>query len=332
VHGCSRCCAAGHTAEIFDSSKLPLSLKELQCGRLYEADAVLPLRYLQRLDILSCRSTAAELARLSSLTALTHIGLSYSDSLNINHELYFNCKEDDITPEAASEAWPALAGQLRELHIIDSRCGDDDDLPFGLSAATVNALGDLSVLTSLKLEYLQCPEVQPEQLAAALRRCTALQELELGELQLQWSPAEGLTGDADEDEPLIHEVKCADMQVIAAAIASLPRLQKLRLSKLPVDMHAAAQLAAAAAATQLTHLALDCCFGLRSDCWLITLALGMKNLRSLELQKLSVGDAALPVLARLPLQRLQFSLCAFSSAALDLYIPGWRELRKVPEL
>jgi hypothetical protein len=324
---CSRCSAAGHTAEIFCDAQLPLSLKELQCGRLPSADAVLPLRYLQRLDILSCRSTAAELARLSSLTALTHIGLRYVDSETVNWDFYVAYLDGDqlIAPEAASQAWPALAGQLRKLHIIEWRSGCDE-LPYSLSTAAVAALGNLSILTSLKLKYLQCPEVQPEQLAAALRRCTALQELELGELQLQWRHVEDLTGDADEDEALLDEAQQDDMQVVAAAIASLPRLQKLRLCKLPVDMHAAVKLAAA---TQLTHLSLERCDGL-SDCGMSALALGMTNLKSLELQSVDVGDAALPALARLPLQRLRLSNCHFDYVALDLFVPAWRALRNAP--
>jgi hypothetical protein len=322
----SHCYNTGHTAEIFSCAELPLSLKELQCGRLPNANVLLPLLYLQRLDILSCRSTAAELARLSALTALTHISLCYADSLTMNHEFHSSYGDAEVTPEAASAAWPALASQLRELHIVDYRDGgDENDLPFGLSAAAVAALGSLSALTGLSLMYLHCPEVQPEQLAAALQRCTGLQQLELGALELQWRTVEGLTGDEEVDAPLTDVARAEGMRVVAKAIASLPCLQQLSLSNLPVDMHAAAQLAAAAAGTQLTHLALQVCS--LSDCSLSALALGLTNLQSLKVAYNDVGDSALPALAKLPLQRLQLDGCLFTTAAKDLFLPaGWREL------
>lgn len=172
---------AGHTAEIFYGTELPLSLKELQCGRLPDADPLLPLRYLQRLEIQSCMSKAAELQRLSSLTSLTHISICYVDTQYSNPDYYDSTPDDEITPDAASAAWPALTNKLRELHIVDHRAGlPDYHQPYQLSADAVEELGRLTALTSLSLMYLQCPEVTPQQLAAALKRCTALQELELG--------------------------------------------------------------------------------------------------------------------------------------------------------
>jgi hypothetical protein len=56
-----------------------------------------------------------------------------------------------------------LATQLRELHIHDMRYVDPDQSHFQLSVPEVAALGSLSVLTSLKLQYLQCPDVQLQQ-------------------------------------------------------------------------------------------------------------------------------------------------------------------------
>lgn len=321
----------GRTEEIFGNSELPPSLKVLQCGRLVHAKALLPLRYLQRLDILNCLSTAEELLGLSSLTALTHITICYIDSFDRNPELYASysyANDYELTPDAASAAWPALASQLRVLHIEDDRGSDPDVKPYQLSAAAVAALGSLTALTSLQLHHLQCPEVQPQQLAAALRRCTALQVLDLGHLELQWGPVQGLTGDADADAALLDAAEVRGMQVIAVGIASLPSLQQLALCRLPVDMHAAVALAAAAAGTRLTELSMDRCD--LPDCAMSALALGLTNLRSLELKHCDVGDGALPALARLPLQRLSWDNCEFSVAALDLFLPRWKALRAAP--
>ncbi|WIA22908.1 hypothetical protein OEZ86_009844 [Tetradesmus obliquus] len=303
----------GLTADIFYGTELPLSLKELQCGRLPDADPLLPLRYLQRLEIQSCMSKAAELQRLSSLT---HISICYVDTLSSTPEYYDSTPDDEITPDVASAAWPALTNKLRELHIVDHRAGlPDYHQPYQLSADAVEELGRLTALTSLSLMYMQCPEVTPQQLAAALKRCTALQELELGDLQLQWGAIEGLTGDGG-----LAAAKARGMQAVAAGIASLPSLQKLSLSRLPVDMHAAAALAAAAGAgTQLTHLSLKDCK--LSDCSMNVLALGLTSLKSLEIRYCDVGDASLPALVRLQLQLLQWSGCKFTDAALDLFMP-----------
>jgi hypothetical protein len=115
------------------------------------------------------------------------------------------------------------------------------------------------------------------------------------------------------------------MQLISAAIASLPCLEELGLRNLPVGMQEATKLAAAAAATQLTQLQLEDCSGL-DDCSLNTLALGLTNLKSLDLEDCEVGDGALPVLARQPLQRLRFEDCQFTQAGLNIFIPGWRDM------
>jgi hypothetical protein len=142
------CCAAigpaycRGTAETSSYAKLPLSLKELQCGRLPYGDVLLPLRYLQCLDILSCRGTAADLARLSNLTALTHISLCYIDSPEFVEEHYYGITTDyyvtdDVVPEAASAAWPALGGKLRQLHIIDERMKVEEFLPYLHAGAAV---------------------------------------------------------------------------------------------------------------------------------------------------------------------------------------------------
>ncbi|KAF6265400.1 hypothetical protein COO60DRAFT_1478283 [Scenedesmus sp. NREL 46B-D3] len=312
-----------HMVDIISSAKLPASLKQLRCGCVPYADVLLPLRHLQHLDILSCRTTAAELARLSSLTGLTHIGLCHDYCLSVDWESYCGyAEEEQLTPHAASAAWPALASQLRDLHIVAPRIGlDEDDLLFQLSAAALAAVASRSVMTSLKLEHMQC-RCSSQQLAAALQRCTALQELELGSLELQWGPAGNLTGNAAADAPLMAEAQACGMEAVAAPIAGLPGLQKLGISRLLLSMHAAVKLVAAAAGAQLVL----------ADCGLSALALGLTNLRSLQLQSCDVGDAALPALGKLPLQCMRWYRCCFTTAALDVFIPGWRALCTGPEL
>jgi hypothetical protein len=78
---------------MFSDSQLPASLKYLRCGRLQAITPLLPLRCLQRLDIQSSRSTAAELARLSTLTGLTQISLEYTDIDSFNAGYYVGVSE-----------------------------------------------------------------------------------------------------------------------------------------------------------------------------------------------------------------------------------------------
>jgi hypothetical protein len=290
----------------------------MHCGRL-SIKPLLPLRYLQRLSILSCRSTAAELARLSSLTQLTHISINYASFDCVDG----NSTDDDneLVPDAVSSAWPALATQLRELHIHDMRYVDPDQSHFQLSVPAVAALGSLSVLTSLKLQYLQCPDVQPQQLAAALKRCTALQQLQLGRLDLQWAhPA--LLVDEEVGAALLAAAREAGIEMIAAAIASLPSLQQLSIVSLPINMRAAVVLGGAAAGSQLTQLKFDMAKpGKLTDCSMSAIALGLTNLQSLKLRRCDVGDAALPALARLQLQSFCWEDCHFTTGAMQLFMP-----------
>jgi hypothetical protein len=113
--------------------------------------------------------------------------------------------------------------------------------------------------------------------------------------------------------------------VVAAVIARLPSLQQLSMCMLPINMQAAATLGAAAAGAQLTQLKLDMAEvnkpGQLTDCSMIAIALGLTNLRSLELSYCNVGDAALPVLARLPLQDFKYKDCKFTTAAMRLFMP-----------
>jgi hypothetical protein len=154
-------------------------LLELHCGQVSCIDPLLPLRYLQWLNILACRSTTAQLARLSSLTQLTHISIQYGSDDGYG----MDPAEVNVVADFSSPAWPALASQLRELHIFGQ-----DASQFRLSGHALAALGSLSVMTSLKLECLCWPDVLPQQLAAALQRCTALRVLQLHALSLQWAP------------------------------------------------------------------------------------------------------------------------------------------------
>ncbi|WIA31868.1 hypothetical protein OEZ86_002733 [Tetradesmus obliquus] len=286
--------------------------------------------------------TRLEVGSLWSLGELQHtphslLELEYSwelfdtpdDTLSLSHLTALTKLTTGRTEEIfGNQSCLPASSQLRVLHIEDDRGSDPDVKPYQLSAAAVAALGSLTALTSLQLHHLQCPEVQPQQLAAALRRCTALQVLDLGHLELQWGPVQGLTGDADADAALLDAAEVRGMQVIAVGIASLPSLQQLALCRLPVDMHAAVALAAAAAGTRLTELSMDRCD--LPDCAMSALALGLTNLRSLELKHCDVGDGALPALARLPLQRLSWDNCEFSVAALDLFLPRWKALRAAP--
>jgi hypothetical protein len=311
---------------ILQNAALPPSLQELHCGRLPRIAPLLPLRYLQRLNILSCRSPSAELAQLASLTQLTHISIHYDHFDGVNPDLNDDEEDEELVPDVASAAWPVLASQLRELHIDDRRCiTHPDQSPFQLSAPAVAALGSLSVLTSLTLDFLQCPDVQPQQLAAALKRCSALQQVQLGHLELQWAP-DALLVNADEEvaAALLIVARARGMAAIAAAIASLPSLQQLSICSLPINMQAAVALGAAAAGAQLTQLKLDMVTpGELADCSMSAIALGLTNLRSLKLRSCNVGDAALPALARLPLQSFCWQDCNFTTAAMQLFMPHW---------
>jgi hypothetical protein len=313
---------------MFSNSQLPCSLKYLQCGRLEGIRPLLPLRYLQRLDIQSSRSTAAELACLSALTGLTQISLGYMDIESYNADYYVGVNELDIAPSASSEAWPALANKLRQLHIYELCDFGMSDVEYErLDASAVEAIGSLTALTSLQLVGLECLDTPPALLAAALRRCTALQRLTLGHLDLQWlvDGAANNVGALLTDEQRLAQAKTAGMETVAAAIASLPSLQSLRLRKLPLSVQATAKLAAAAAGTQLTRLQLEDC-GV-TGAGLSAIALGLCNLKDLDVRVDGGVDAVFPVLARLPLQRLQLGPgWTMNAESLAVFLPCWRGL------
>lgn len=60
---------------------------------------------------------------------------------------------------------------------------------------------------------------------------------------------------------------------------------------------------------------------------LAAIAPGLPNLRHLDADVHGDVTAAIPVLARLPLQRLQLGhFCTFSTESLAVFLPSWRSL------
>lgn len=177
---------------------------------------------------------------------------------------------------------------------------------------------------------VDCLDTPPAQLAATLRRCTALQHLQLGQLKLDWLP-DGRADDNDGDQTVeqrLDQAKAAGMEAVAAAIARLPNLQSIRLLALPLSVRAAATLAAAAAGTQLTRLQLAHCGVTAAG--LSAVALRLSNLRDLEVHVDGDVDAAIPVLGRLLLQRLKlghgWNSCKLES--FEVFLPNWRSLMR----
>jgi hypothetical protein len=148
-----------------------------------------------------------------------------------------------------------------------------------------------------------------------------LQELQLAQLDLQWLPAGLLMADAE----VSAEAKADGIETVAAAIASLPCLQRLSLAKLPLSLKATATLAKAAAGTQVTQLTLEAC-GVRGA-GLTALAVGLSNLREVNVDVVGDATAAMPALARLTLRQLRLGAeykCSID--VLDVFLPGWRKL------
>jgi ABC-type nitrate/sulfonate/bicarbonate transport system permease component len=125
------------------------------------------------------------------------------------------------------------------------------------------------------------------------------------------------------DQDILQAQKAEGMQEVAAAIASLPSLQRLSIKKQPLSLQTTATLAKAAAGTHLTQLTLQGCGVLGAG--LTALAMGLSNLQELFVDVVDDGNAAIPALARLPLQQLVAGwLC--NKQVLDVFLPGWREL------
>jgi hypothetical protein len=145
---------------------LPPNTQELVAGSLHGSGCLLPLTQLRQLTLLNNEypvTPAAELSRLSSLTALTYVDLTYQTYA------------EGIGTSAGGWSSP----QLRRLAIWPSSFDQQ------LTRDTLLAMSHLRSLWFLELSDCQLDALHPAELGGVLGQLTSLDELVLRGVQLQ---------------------------------------------------------------------------------------------------------------------------------------------------
>jgi hypothetical protein len=242
------------TADIYDSSKLPTQLQQLQAkvGLFARGlDAVTGLQQLQRIR-LSGFASAEELLQLKQLPALQHLALQYE---TCSHAV------------AAARAWPQLQ-QLQELEVLydNGHPRNPNRQQWMAIRSAVAACTGLTKLTLQAITFLEVEEgvgeLDEERLfavCASLAGLTCLRDLCIQNYTVSsWMPddALALTALTGLTRLVLAEADDAVGDLIATALAcNLRQLQHLDLQ--PCNLDGLVCLEAIAQLTQLTELRLE---------------------------------------------------------------------------
>jgi hypothetical protein len=296
----------GNFESFAPQDELPAGLKVLHvagCARCMQP--LLGLTQLTELCVVASRTAAAQLQQLANaLTALQHVELGYKSAATAN---------------AAAAAWPALP--MRAL---------DVSTHFGLAAVTFEGIGQLTELTRFVIRSMPLSphKVTPSQLAGHLRQLTALRELQMVRFDFQ---RQQQLSQQDLQELQQRQQLYAQLNVHLRQLHLQRQQQQLRGDCALEDEREqqAAQnsghhwTSTTAEAAETDQTALDmmdspeepstlnaAAFVIRQDMLELVQAIaGLANLRSLELKRIRLGNAAAQLAAATQLTHVRLEDC-----------------------
>jgi hypothetical protein len=305
----------GNFVGFAQQDELPAGLQVLHaasCSRCVQP--LLKLAQLTQLCVSASRTPAAQLQQLADgLPTLQHVELGYKSA---------------AAADAAARAWPALALKALEIHAH-----------YGLAAATFGAIGQLTRLTRLIIRSmpLNPHKVTPSQLAGFVRQLTALQELQVVrcDFQKQQQASEQEMQEQRQRQQLYHQLNVHLRQLhLQRQQQQQPQLlqesdeqelqEEQQQHKQQEQRYLAEDAAAAAVDTAsafpragaavagMPDAAVDdaSAFVIRPDMLELVHAIGsLPNLRSLELKRIRLGNAAAQLAAATQLMHVRLEDC-----------------------
>jgi hypothetical protein len=186
---------------------LPPNLLELSAGNVAAASCLLPLKQLRQPSLSTIEhevAPAEELLQLTSLTALTHVDLTYWAEAQLIDTAAAGCR----------------ALKLHSLHLLPSDHGS-------FARDTLLQLAHLTSVQSLMLNHCRVGELEPHLLAAALGGMRRLSDLSL--YNVCWG----------EDAAANASGLASLLRSLASRRRAMPQLSQLTLDKQHVSRAAA---------------------------------------------------------------------------------------------